>query len=332
MKKWRECLRWLSDDMPETTPSIIMISKKGKVKRLAYKYWGGTNYVVRKENIYALSTNRGKQRHENDVCLTKGKYQHVSIQNKAYSVHRLVAVAFVPNPENKPQVNHIDGNRSNNHYKNLEWVTNAENMRHAHKTGLIPKRYKYEKITTKQKKKIAKLLTKGVSPTRISKKLKGKLSHETLREYKNTFFSGVVTSRKKRERKSDEYYKIKAKETRDNREYSSEIISEIVQKYEAGYLKSELAIPSVGDIIAKMNADGHNINFFRNSAIYKSIHTKEAGISRRGDNSSVWRFRFGRNFQKGGFTSKEEAIIFKYKYLYEITSDKPNLRNGYDSW
>jgi len=69
------------------------------------------------------------------------KYPIVGIykngKSKTTCIHKLVAMAFISNPNNKPQVNHIDGNKLNNHKDNLEWVTSSENLQHAWDTGLF---------------------------------------------------------------------------------------------------------------------------------------------------------------------------------------------------
>jgi hypothetical protein len=70
--------------------------------------------------------------------ITKKGYRMVAIFRQKKYVHRLVSELYIENIENKPQVNHIDCNKLNNHYTNLEWVTNQENRNHAVLNGLQP--------------------------------------------------------------------------------------------------------------------------------------------------------------------------------------------------
>lgn len=97
---------------------------------------GYSNYAVTEDGkVFSFNSNSFKLLKED-----KSGYMRVYLSSnskkKWFLVHRLVAQAFIPNPENKKTVNHIDGNKKNNHVSNLEWNTYSENLNHAIDIGL----------------------------------------------------------------------------------------------------------------------------------------------------------------------------------------------------
>lgn len=123
MEEWKDV---------EGFEGYYQVSSHGRIKSLRRNHRMSNNRIeydrscggaIRKQGVLALGY----------MCIGTCKN---SIKN-TYLVHRMVSIAFIPNPDNKPCVNHIDGNKTNNHVSNLEWCTYAENTNHAIKKGLM---------------------------------------------------------------------------------------------------------------------------------------------------------------------------------------------------
>ena len=114
------------------------VSNLGRIKSLkriikADFHFGNTRTY--KERILKVGNVRGYQQ----VNLLDGNSKHKY-------VHRLVAEAFLDNPNNYPVINHINGDKTDNRVENLEWCTQKENINHAWKTGLVDKEKKIENM------------------------------------------------------------------------------------------------------------------------------------------------------------------------------------------
>jgi len=112
-------------------------------------------------------SNQGRVRHGSRILsgsVHSDNYILATLHGKQIPVHRLVAEAFIPNYEKKLEVNHIDGNKMNNAVDNLEWVTRAENQKHAVDNGLQPKPAKtYQgKFTAEQREEIKRIWDSGM--------------------------------------------------------------------------------------------------------------------------------------------------------------------------
>lgn len=104
------------------------------------KEYEGLYQISNLGNVKSLKRNKLlKPIKDKDGYLCVTLYKMCKLKEK--KVHRLVAQTFILNPENKPQVNHIDGNKQNNVVNNLEWCTRLENIEHAWKIGLMKVHY-----------------------------------------------------------------------------------------------------------------------------------------------------------------------------------------------
>lgn len=119
---WKDISEIKSIDIQK---GVYMVSNIGRIKSIPRKH--------RKTEL-VLKQNLDKHGYYNIKLI-------IHSNQKSFLVHRLKAMAFIPNPQNKPEVNHIDGVKTNNGYNsdgkdNLEWATRSENQCHAYKYGL----------------------------------------------------------------------------------------------------------------------------------------------------------------------------------------------------
>lgn len=108
--------------------------------RVAIKGYEGLYEIDRRGNVYSIVTTTSRRKglikqQDNGIGYQRVNLFDVNGKGRKHYVHRLVAQAFIPNPENKPNVNHIDSNVRNNRVENLEWCTQSENIKHSVNLG-----------------------------------------------------------------------------------------------------------------------------------------------------------------------------------------------------
>lgn len=162
---------------------LYMVSDHGNVKSLLY--WRGSNCRLLVQNI------------------SKTGYRVVTLFrpgfSRVYKVHRLVAEAFLPNPESKRTVNHIDGNKLNNHVSNLEWATDLENIRHAFANKLIVTCVGEKQSATKLKSKEVLEIYQSNLPRRVLCKIYN-ISYTAICSIKNGVTWSHITKHKRDEK------------------------------------------------------------------------------------------------------------------------------------
>lgn len=161
---------------------------------------------------------------------------------KTKKIHRLVAEAFLKNPENKPQVNHIDGNKTNNNVENLEWCTAKENIKHSFEFKLrknqIGENHFLNVIKEKEVIKICELLEKKYTPFMIKEEMK-----EITIEEKS--FLGIINDIKRKRNwihisKNFNFGVEKEKKCFKTKNYSYEQIKQICELIKSGKTNKQI--------------------------------------------------------------------------------------------
>jgi len=173
---------------------------------------GYENYAISNYgNVWSYNINRKMSINKAGLYSTVGLRKYKGAKQDTKLVHRLVAQAFIPNKENKPQVNHIDENKMNNYYKNLEWATLSENYGYNNlherrvRTRMLSGYYNSEKfkIAIKNSAKTRSIPIKG-----INIKTGDTVYFESAREAgRNGFHQGNISSVLRGEAETHKGYK-----------------------------------------------------------------------------------------------------------------------------
>lgn len=166
------------------------INKKTITKDLPGEEW----FELEGFSKYQISNLSRVKRKRDDALIgttyTKDFYHSIKLvndagQRKTTRLHRLVALTFIPNPENKPEVNHIDGNKDNNSIENLEWVTGGENQKHSYQHKLRkPANINYQESLVIR---VCELLEQGLTNAEIVKEINGEMNSNQICKIRNRY-------------------------------------------------------------------------------------------------------------------------------------------------
>ena len=138
MEQWKDI---------ENYEGLYQVSSYGRIK--SFIKWNGHSYIqderILKPTLQAVRGNYKRY----SICLIRNK------QRKHFKIHRLVGIAFIPNCDNKPEINHIDSNPLNNNVNNLEWCNHKENVIHSYKFGNKKPKYNSDSIINDYKNNMA---------------------------------------------------------------------------------------------------------------------------------------------------------------------------------